>query len=89
MRARTFWFTVGALAGTAAGFMAAQRQLRRHHADLFSPRAVERFAALGYLAGQQGAETVRLLRDYLAWESQPLLRRRAEAVVRRMEAALG
>jgi hypothetical protein len=33
-------------------------------------------------------ETVRLLRDYLAWERQPMLRRRAEAIVRRMEATL-
>jgi hypothetical protein len=89
MRSRTLWFTVGALTGSAAGFVAAQRHLRRHRADLFSPQLVERFAALGYLAGRRDAGTVRLLRDYLAWESQPLLRRRAEVVVRRMEAALG
>ena len=35
-----------------------------------------------------GVETVRLLRDYLAWERQPVLRRRAEAILRRMEATL-
>ena len=45
-------------------------------------------AALGFLAGQNEVETVRLLRDYLAWERQPMLRRRAEAIVRRMEATL-
>ena len=30
-----------------------------------------------------GVDTVRLLRDYLAWERQPVLRRRAQAIVRR------
>jgi hypothetical protein len=44
--------------------------------------------ALGFLAGQNEVETVRLLRDYLAWERQPMLRRRAEAIVRRMEATI-
>ena len=37
----------------------------------------------------EGVETVRLLRDYLEWESQPMLRRRAEGILRRLEAALG
>jgi hypothetical protein len=32
---------------------------------------------------------VRLLRDYLAWEQHPMLRRRADGIVRRMEAKLG
>jgi hypothetical protein len=49
---------------------------------------LRRLAALGFLAGQDGVDTVRLLRDYLAWERQPMLRRRAEAIVRRMEATL-
>ena len=29
-----------------------------------------------------------MLRDYLAWERQPMLRRRGEMILRRMEAAL-
>jgi hypothetical protein len=33
-------------------------------------------------------ETVRLLRDYLAWERQPVLRRRAHAILRGLEATL-
>jgi hypothetical protein len=32
---------------------------------------------------------VRVLRDYLAWEEHPTLRRRAEAIMRRMERKLG
>ena len=45
-------------------------------------------AALGFLAGQGDVGTVRLLRDYLSWERQPMLRRRAETIVRRLEANL-
>ena len=59
-----------------------------HQRDLFSPRPLRRLAALGYLAGQAGVDTVRLLRDYLAWERQPVLRRRAMAILRGLEATL-
>jgi hypothetical protein len=45
-------------------------------------------AALGYLSGHPSVATVRVLKDYLAWEEHPALRRRAEAIVRRMEANL-
>jgi len=45
-------------------------------------------AALGYLSGHPGVESVQVLRDYLAWEEHPALRRRAESIVRRMEAQL-
>jgi hypothetical protein len=46
-------------------------------------------AALGFLAGQHDIETIRLLRDYLAWETHPVLRRRADGIMRKMEEALG
>jgi hypothetical protein len=88
MRSRTWLFVSGIVAGAAAGWLLAQRRLTYHRRDLFSPRPLRRLAALGFLAGQDGVETVRLLRDYLAWERQPMLRRRAEAIVRRMEATL-
>jgi hypothetical protein len=35
-----------------------------------------------------GVDSIRLLRDYLAWEQQPVLRRRAQAVLRGLEAAV-
>jgi hypothetical protein len=88
MRSRTWVFGGGILVGTAAGWLLAQGRLSYHRRDLFNPRPLRRLAALGFLAGQNGVETVRLLRDYLAWERQPMLRRRAEAIVRRMEATL-
>jgi hypothetical protein len=76
-------------AGLAAGWSLSRRYLRHHHGALFSPRPRRRHAALGYLAGRPTPETVRLLRDYLAWERHPVLRRRAARVVRELELALG
>jgi hypothetical protein len=77
------------MVGAAAGWVLAQRRLTFHRRDLFSPRPMRRLAALGYLAGQGGVETARLLRDYLAWERRQVLRRRGEAILRRLEATLG
>ncbi len=80
---------LGVAAGAVMGWMLAQNHVDRHRQDLFSPRPLRRLAALAALAGQQRAETVQLLRDYLEWERHPLLRRRAQTIVRRSEAALG
>jgi len=88
MRSRGWVFTGGLAAGAVGGWMLAQRRLTVHQRDLFSPRPLRRLAALGFLAGQTGVGTIRLLRDYLAWERQPVLRRRAQAILRTLEATL-
>jgi hypothetical protein len=88
MRSRAWLFAGGLAAGAMGGWLLAQRRLSIHQRDLFSPRPLRRLAALGFLAGQGSVETVRLLRDYLAWERQPVLRRRATAIVKRMEETL-
>jgi hypothetical protein len=79
-------------AAVAAGFLAgaalAQRSMGKWRSALFSARPLRRLAALGYLSGHPGVETVQVLRDYLSWEEHPALRRRAEVIVRRMEAQL-
>jgi hypothetical protein len=49
---------------------------------------MRRYAALGFLAGRPGAETARLLRDYVNWETRPALRRRGQHLLRRMHAHL-
>jgi hypothetical protein len=87
--ARGLAVVVGVAAGVALGWQVAQRHVGRHREDLFSPRPTRRMAALAGLQSAPGVDTVRLLRDYLEWESHPALRRRARAIVRRMEAALG
>lgn len=88
MRSRMVLFAGGLVAGAVAGWMLAERRLATHQRDLFSPRPLRRLGALGYLAGQTGVDTIRLLRDYLAWERQPVLRRRAQAILRGLESSL-
>ena len=88
MRSRGMVFAGAMVAGAVGGWLLAQRRLANHQRELFSPRPLRRLAALGFLAGQHGVDTVRLLRDYLAWERQPVLRRRAQAILRGLEAAL-
>jgi hypothetical protein len=86
---RSLFVAVAACAGVAAGWVLAQQYLDRNQRALFSPVLRQRHAALGYLAGRRTPETIRLLRDYVAWEKHPRLRKRAGRVIRQLEAALG
>lgn len=80
---------VAVLATAAAGAVATlvvRDQISRHRRDLFSPHALRRLAALGYMAGEEPTvDNVRLLRDFISWEPRNLLRSRAQTIVRRME----
>lgn len=89
MNRRATWFTLAMGVGVVLGAVLAQRSMGRWRSSLFSARPLRRLAALGYLSGHPGPEAVRVLRDYLAWEEHPALRRRAEAIMRRMESKLG
>jgi len=89
MKRRTAVFVGAVAAGALVGALMAQRSMGRWRNSLFSPRPLRRLAALGYLSGHPGPEVVRVLRDYLAWEAHPALRRRAESIMRRMESKLG
>lgn len=77
------------LAGAAAGALAAlliRDQMIRHRRDLFSPKVLRRLAALGHMGREPASvDNIRLLRDFLAWEPRKLLRRRARAIIDRME----
>ena len=81
-------FSTALVAGLAVGWFLAGRHLERHKEDLFSPNRFRRLAALSYLAGKTGVETIRLLGDYIAWEPSSALRRRAIRLRRRMELEL-
>lgn len=87
---RTTGFTILAVAAAAAlGALLVRDQISRHQRDLFSPHPLRRLAALGYLGGKPAnIDTVLLLRDFIAWEARPLLRRRASALLARMEDTL-
>lgn len=78
---------IGAVAGLGA--LIVRDQIARHRRDLFSSHPLRRLAALGYLGGREASvDTVRLLRDFVAWEPRPLLRRRAALILSRMEESL-
>jgi hypothetical protein len=85
---RTKLAALGFAGGFAVGLVVWGSQVHRSRRELFSRSPMRRFAALGYLAGQPGSETSRLLGDYLNWETRPLLRRRGQQLLRRMEAYL-
>jgi hypothetical protein len=80
--------SIGALGGLVAGFALWSRQQRADRQSLFSGNPVRRLAALGYLGSQADEQTVTLLREYLAWEPKPELRRRARRLLRRVERSL-
>ena len=77
------------LAAAAAGAVAAwviRDQMKRHSRDLFSPSFFRRLAALGYMAKADATvDHINLMKDFVAWESREALRRRAQAIVERME----
>ena len=78
----------GFVGGVALGMIVWSQQTERSRRDLFSTRPWRRMAALGYLRGQRSAQNVRLLRDYVAWERHPRLRRRGQRILHRMEKSL-
>lgn len=76
---------LGAAAVVAVGHWFARDQMDRHKRDLFSPHPLRRLAALGWLKNHPDVDNVLLLRDYLAWEDRPLLRKRAASILEGME----
>ena len=87
---RTAGITLLALAAMAAlGLLLVRDQIHRRRRDLFSPHAVKRWAALGYLSrAPASVDSALLLRDFIAWERRPMLRRRAATLLARMEDGL-
>jgi hypothetical protein len=79
------WLAAGLAGGFAVGLFAWSAQMRRSQRDLFSRFPLRRYAALGVVGSRPTVETWRLLCDYVRWERQPALRRRGEAVLRRVE----
>ena len=80
--------TAGFLGGLVLGALVWSTQIQRSRRELFSKSPVRRLAALGYLGGQPGLDTVRILADYVSWESHPSLRRRGRRILTRMQATL-
>jgi hypothetical protein len=86
-RGATF-VAVGFLGGVAAGSLMWSRMQRNCRRNLFSRNPLFRVAALGYLRGRPTVNTAQLLREYVAWEPQPILRQRGARMLRRLESTL-
>jgi len=79
-------------AGLALGFLggagAWSAQLSRSRRALFDARPTRRLAAISYLRARPSVDSVQLLRDYIAWEALPLLRKRGQRALQRVERKL-
>jgi hypothetical protein len=84
----TGFVLLGAATAALIGVVLARDQMVRHRRGLFSPHPLRRLAALGYLRSYPNVDNVLLLRDYLAWEQRPMLRKRASTVLEGMEREL-
>lgn len=81
-------FVVGLVAGAAAGYAWWSREQERYQQALYSSKPLRRMAALGWISGQPSGQSVMLLREYLGWEQNPVLQRRARRLLTRFENAL-
>ena len=79
---------LGFLGGAACGALAWSHLQKQYRRDLFSPHPLRRFAALSYLRTRPSMGTMRLLREYIAWERSPALRDRGVKLMRHVESTL-
>lgn len=79
---------LGFLGGAACGALAWSHLQRQYRRDLFNRHPLRRFAALSYLRTRPSMGTVRLLREYIAWERTPALRERGLRLMRHVESTL-
>ncbi len=77
-------FAVGLSLGVIAGAALWGTQLARSRQALFHGRPSRRLAALSHLRAHPSSGHARLLQEYLAWESHPLLLQRATRVLSKM-----
>ncbi|MEO5590038.1 MAG: hypothetical protein ABIS03_10665 [Gemmatimonadaceae bacterium] len=79
---------LGFVGGIACGTLAWSHLQQQYRRDLFSRHPLRRFAALSYLRSRPSVGTVRLLREYIAWERAPVLRQRGVKLMRHIESKL-
>ena len=79
---------LGFIGGIACGALAWSHLQKQYRRDLFSRHPLRRFAALTYLKSRHSVGTVRLLREYIAWERMPVLRDRGVKLMRHVESSL-
>jgi hypothetical protein len=88
----TTWAAIGLAAGIAIGIVAWSNYREKHARSLFSPKPRRRLAALSRLGAPEGiaatVDTVATLREYVAWERHPVLRRRGKELLVRLASTL-
>ncbi|MEO9224948.1 MAG: hypothetical protein ABI328_01060 [Gemmatimonadaceae bacterium] len=82
------WFLAGMAGGVLAGIATWSGAQHAYRRDLFSRHPLRRLAALGHMSGQPSVANAHLLREYIAWESRPMLRGRAVTLLKHLERAL-
>jgi hypothetical protein len=80
--------SLGFVGGLALGALAWSHLQKQYRRDLFSRHPLRRFAALTYLRSRPSMSTMRLLREYIAWERSPVLRDRGVKLMRHVESTL-
>jgi hypothetical protein len=76
------WALIGFAGGLATGMAMWARYQDRHQRSLFSAKPRRRLAALSRLAAEEPTvDTMKLLREYVAWERHPRLRRRGQQLL--------
>jgi hypothetical protein len=88
IRQRASLVAFGFLGGMAAGSLVWSRMQRQYRRNLFSKSPLRRVAALGYLRARPTVSTAQLLREYVAWEPQSILRQRGARMLRHLESTL-
>jgi hypothetical protein len=83
------YVALGMASGVVLGVVLTTMYQDRNAQSLFSPRRRRRWAALGRLAAEAVVDSVPLVREYVAWESHPGLRRRGERLLRRLQSLDG
>jgi hypothetical protein len=79
---------VAFVGGLAAGSLLWSRMQRQYRRNLFSRSPFMRVAALGYLRAKPSVNTAQILREYIAWEPRPILRRRGARMLKHLETSL-
>jgi hypothetical protein len=83
------YMAVGMASGVVLGALLTTVYQERNAQALFSPHRRRRWAALGRLAADAAVDNVPLVREYVAWEQHPGLRRRGERLLHRLQTLHG
>jgi len=86
MAKRATMTIAGFLGGAALGTLLSSMIQHNSRRELFSGRPFRRYMALTYLRTRSDVETARLLHEYVRWESNGTLKKRAQRILRGIEA---